>query len=921
MTEPPDTQPPATGGIDGHLYWATVDAKAAAAKLEVDADLGLSTEEARQRLAKHGPNRLAEARGRNFFDMLRDQMTEPLVFVLMAAAALSALLREWTDVAVILAIAGLNAVLGASQERRAEASLAALQRMGAPTAKVFRDGHLREAPAEELVPGDVILLEAGDRVPGDARLVEAASLRADESALTGESEPVEKSPAPLGPADVHGLGDFRNLVFSGTAIAYGRGRAVVYGTGMSTALGSIAGLLASEPREPTPLQRKMAEVGRTLGMAAGVLVLLVFVIGLWRGQPVIDMLLTAVSLAVAAIPEGLPAIVTIVLALGVQRMAERNAVVRRLPAVETLGAANVIASDKTGTLTLNRMTVTRLATPRAELDLDNASIEDVDRLPPDVAALAVGAALANDGRLEEEAGTVTPVGDPTDTALLVAARRLGFRLDALNEAFPRLSELPFDSDRKRMTTFHRVAEGAERFLPRLAKPGHVVALTKGAPDVVVDRCTVVMGSDGVRPMTPDQRERILAANDRLAGQALRVLAVAGRAWGAVPDPPAPERIEEEMVFLGLIGMLDPPRPEAARSIKEAKSAGIRTLMVTGDHAATAAAIARRLELVDPGETLQVVSGRELEQMDDPTLRQVVQSVSVFARVSPEHKLRIVRALKANGAVVAVTGDGVNDAPALKGADIGCAMGVNGTDVSRAAADMVLADDNYATIVAAVREGRVIYDNIRKSIHYLLSCNIGEIVAIFLGIALGLGAPLTPIQILWVNLVTDGLPALALGVEPAEPGIMNRRPRNPKDSIFSGGLGAQVLWQGIMLGLLTLGVYWWGLTHAGPSQARTMAFGTLAFTQLTHSVNVRSPRAGLSHIGWFSNPPLLLAVATSAALQVAVMSVPFLAAVFDVVPVEGSYWRLLVPLVLAPLLVVEAAKGVGRRMAGRRAAAE
>lgn len=914
MTERPNTKPPTSGGVDGHLFWATADADTVAGKLEANTELGLSTDEVNRRLAAHGPNRLAETPARSFLDMLWDQITEPLVLVLMAAALLSAVLGEWTDVAVILAIAMLNALLGASQERRAEASLAALQRMGAPTAKVLRDGHVREVPAEELVPGDVILIEAGDRVPGDARVVEAASLRTDESALTGESEPVEKTSEPLLPNDVHGLGDFRNLVFSGTTVAYGRGRAVVYATGMNTALGNIAGLLAAEPREPTPLQRKMAEVGRTLGMAAGVLVLLVFVIGLVRGQPVIEMLLTAVSLAVAAIPEGLPAIVTIVLALGVQRMADRNAIVRRLPAVETLGAANVIASDKTGTLTLNRMTVTHLLTPVTELELANASSDAADKLPADVAALAVGAALANDSRLEEDNGTVTPIGDPTETALLFAARRLGFDLGALDSSFPGLAELPFDSERKRMTTFHRVAEGADRFMPRIVDMEPIVAFTKGAPDVVVDRCSAVIDSDGVRPMSEDDRARISATNDRLAGQALRVLAVACRPWPAVPDDEdmEPERIEEDMIFLGLVGMIDPPRPEVAQSIREAKSAGIRTLMVTGDHAATAAAIAGRLELVDSRQPVQVVSGRELESMDDDTLKEVVKSVSVFARVSPEHKLRIVRALKSNGAVVAVTGDGVNDAPALKGADIGCAMGVNGTDVSRAAADMVLADDNYATIVAAVREGRVIYDNIRKSIHYLLSCNIGEIVAIFLGIAFGVGSPLTPIQILWVNLVTDGLPALALGVEPAEPGIMNRSPRDPKESIFSGGLGTNIVWQGLMLGLLTLGVYWWALNNATAAEARTLAFATLAFTQLVHSLNVRSARASLFQTGWFSNPALLLAVAASALLQMTVMTVPFLAPVFDVVPVNGAHLRLLLPVALSPLLVVEVVKSLQRR---------
>ena len=918
------------GGIADHLRWATADLEAVTQELGVAADQGLGSEEAARRLETYGPNRLAEAPGRSFLQMVWDQVTEPLVLILIAAAFLSAVLGEWADVIVILAIVVLNALLGASQEQRAEASLAALKRMGAPTARVLRDGRVREVPAEELVPGDVILIEAGDSVPADARLVETASLRADESALTGESEPVEKNHKPLNPEKVHGLGDLSNLIFNGTNIAYGRGRAVVYATGMKTALGQIAGLLAAEPQEETPLQRRMGEVGRTLGVAAGILVLVVFIVGLIRGQAILEMLLTAVSLAVAAIPEGLPAIVTIVLALGVQRMAARKAIIRRLPAVETLGTATVIASDKTGTLTLNRMTVTHMVTPQGEVDLSEGSSEAAaaaqsgvsltaqapvkGQLSADVAWLVAGAALANDSRLEEEGGTVRAVGDPTETALLEVARRLGVSIRDLGDAFPRVAELPFDSDRKRMTTFHRPGEGAETLVPGVRGLGEIVAFTKGAPDVVLERCQSILTPEGVRPLTDEDRSHILQANDRLAAQALRVLAVACRAWPAVPEPLEAETAEQELIFVGLMGMLDPPRPEVAASIREAKGAGIRTIMVTGDHATTAAAIAKRLELVDPAQEVQVVSGRELDAMDDETLREKVRTVSVFARVSPEHKLRIVRALKANGGVVAVTGDGVNDAPALKGADIGCAMGISGTDVSRAAADMVLADDNYATIVSAVREGRVIYANIRKAIHYLLSCNIGEIVAIFFGIALGLGSPLTPIQILWVNLVTDGLPALALGVEPAEPGVMERRPRNPKESIFSGGLGLQMIWQGFLIGFLTLGVYWWALTHVTPGEARTLAFATLALTQLAHSFNVRSAYASLFQIGWFSNRSLLLAVFASAALQVAVMVIPFVAPFFDVVPLTGLDVELLILATVTPWVVVELYKLVHRRVA-------
>ncbi|BAS29211.1 ATPase [Limnochorda pilosa] len=925
------------GAPSDDLRWATTDSLVVAQELGVAPDRGLSQEEAARRLAAHGPNRLEEPPGRSFARMLWDQVTEILVLILLGAAVLSAVLGEWADVAVILLIVVLNAFLGASQECRAEASLAALKRMGAPGARVVREGHLREVAAQELVPGDVIQVEAGDHVPADARILEAAALRVDESALTGESEPVEKGPAPLDATGVHGLGDLGNLLFSGTTVAYGRARAVVYATGMRTALGRIAGLLASEPAEATPLQRRMAEVGRTLGLAAGVLVAVVFIVGLLRGQPIIQMLLTAVSLAVAAIPEGLPAIVTIVLALGVQRMAERRAIVRRLPAVETLGTATVIASDKTGTLTLNRMTVTHLVTPVAEYGVSTDGTGDgpeaatgegggagtatlllagppADGLAADLAWLLAGAALANDARVEEEDGVWRPVGDPTETALLEAARRLGLELTELEQALPRQAELPFDSDRKRMTTFHLVGDQARVVLGDrrdLAGRGPVLAFTKGAPDLVLERCSRILRGEGTDLLDETERARILEANDRMARGALRVLAVACRSWDAVPEPLEAETAERDLILLGLVGMIDPPRAEAAASVQEARRAGIRTLMVTGDHATTAEAIARSLSLAGPGDP-GALSGRELDRLDDEALRETVRRVSLFARVSPEHKLRIVRALKANGEVVAVTGDGVNDAPALKGADIGCAMGITGTDVAREAADMVLADDNYATIVSAVREGRVIYANIRKSIHYLLSCNVGEIVAIFFGIALGMGSPLTPIQILWVNLVTDGLPALALGVEPPEPGVMDRSPRNPRESVFGGGIGGLTIWQGALIGLLTLGVFAWARQMGDLARAQTLAFATLAFAQLAHSFNVRSAFGSLFRIGWFSNRPLLLAVATSGLLQCAVLVLPFLAPFFDVTGLSSREAAVIAAASVAPWVVVEGVKAVLRR---------
>ncbi|MBE3576342.1 MAG: cation-translocating P-type ATPase [Limnochordales bacterium] len=944
-------------------------------QLGSDPENGLSPQEAARRLEQYGPNQLEEAPPRTLWQKLFDQLKEVLVLILLGAALISGLLGEWVDAAAILLIVIVNAVLGVTQESRAEEALAALKRMSAPKARVLRGGQFVEIPAAEVVPGDIIRLETGDLVPADARIIQAANLRVDESALTGESVPVEKHAGELPPEAGNSLGDMHNLVFASTTVSYGRGLAVAYATGMNTAIGRIAGMLQGGEAEETPLQRRMAELGRTLGVLAGILVAIVFVAGLLRDEPVLEMFLTAISLAVAAIPEGLPAVVTIVLALGVQRMARRRAIIRRLPAVETLGTATVIASDKTGTLTKNEMTVVRIFSggrlytvtgegyePRGEIQLDGKAV--VPQHEPGLTALLAAMSLCNDARLEErpkEEGGRRVIGDPTEGALLVAAEKAGLDLKLLNRVYPRIAEIPFESSRKRMTTFHKVASAAggrteipgelllawpwERGASGSAAaaagagtadgvacaPGEAggasaeggrqvgaceVAFTKGAPEEVLFRCTHIFKDGEVYPLSSEERQQILGVAASLAEQAFRVLAVAYRIWDLRPQELRAEEVEAEMVFLGFVAEIDPPRPEVKEAVAAAHRAGIRPVMITGDHKATAVAIARELGIWEEGS--QALTGAELEQMDDARLIEVSPRVRVYARVAPEHKLRIVRALQAHRHVVAVTGDGVNDAPALKGADIGVAMGITGTDVAKGAADMVLADDNFATIVSAIREGRVIYANIRKVVHYLLSCNIGEIVAIFLGIVLGWGRVLTPIQILWVNLVTDGLPALALGVEPPEKGVMNERPRDPKEGIFSRGLGWHIAWQGVLIGLVTLAVYRWEmLTRGDIVRAETVAFMTLALVQLLHSFNTRSLTQSIFTLGWFKNRALLVAVAASLVLQFAVLTIPVLRPVFDVTPLSWQDWGFVSLAALAVLTVVELVKAVSRMIAGRR----
>ncbi|MEJ2210354.1 MAG: cation-translocating P-type ATPase [Anaerolineae bacterium] len=911
--------------------WYRKESAHVVAHLNSDAGAGLATEEAQRRLAEHGPNELVERGAKSPWRILWEQLTGVMVVILIVAAVVSGVIGDWKDAIAILAIVVLNAVLGFSQEYRAEKAMAALKQLAVPTVKVRRDGdggsHVVEVSARELVPGDVVLLEAGALVPADGRLLESVNLRVEEAALTGESEPVEKEIRALDRPDLP-LGDRRNMVYMGTIVTYGRGMAIVTATGMETELGRIAELIQTVEREPTPLQRRLAQLGRGLAVAALAIVAVVFLLGLLRGEDWRLMLLTAISMAVAAVPEGLPAVVTIALALGAQRMLRRQALIRKLPAVETLGSVTVICSDKTGTLTENRMTVTVLdvlgETQQVDTLLEEGiPVADAEMLGgqrPEVRSLgllAKAAALANDASLERtDEGGYRAVGDPTEGALVVAAAELGLIKAELDGRWPRVGEVPFTSERKRMTTVHRVGVRAEESDAPWCCGSHV-AFAKGAVDSLLAISGRVWSGDEELPLTDELRARIVAANDRLAGQGQRVLGVAFRPLDEVPDLANEAAVEREMTFIGLVGMIDPPRPEVRQAVATARAAGIRPVMITGDHPLTAQqiagelGIASELTITTDGRPL---TGRDLSGMAKDDLAGVVDEVAVYARVSPEHKLQIVRALQDRGQIVAMTGDGVNDAPALKKADIGVAMGITGTDVSKEAADMVLLDDNFATIVAAVKEGRTIYDNIRKFIKYTLTSNAGEIWVMLLAPLAGMPLPLLPLQILWINLVTDGLPGLALGVEPPERDTMRRPPHHPQESIFGRGLGRHVAWVGLLMGLVSLGIGY-GTWRGGWAHWQTMLFTTLTLSQMGHALAVRS-RESLFTVGLRSNRALLGAVLLTFVLQLAVVYVPFLQDLFKTQALTVG--ELLLSLVLSTVVFwgVELEKWLLRR--GREA---
>ncbi|HSN04365.1 MAG TPA: cation-translocating P-type ATPase [Nitrospira sp.] len=920
--------------------WHSLTPEVIAGQLGSDLTAGLSGYEAAARLAGHGPNELPEAAPPSIVRLALSQFSSLIIWVLIGAAVLSGLLQEWIDAGAIVAIVVLNALLGFVQEYKAERSLAALKRLSVVTARVVRDGVVHVLPAQALVPGDLILLEAGDRVPADARLLSATHLRAQEATLTGESTPVEKSSA-LRPVPDLPLADRVNMVFLGTNVVGGKGRALVVATGLRTELGRIASLLQRTEREPTPLQRRLARLGHVLIYLALAIVSLVFGLGVLRGEPLVDMFLTAVSLAVAAIPEGLPAIVTITLALGVTRMVERHALIRRLPAVETLGATTVICTDKTGTLTKNEMTVTRLYVDGRTFEVTGEGYEPVGDIrevngeggeargerqgrkdgealqlrPEHPSPLAPGpvpsivpgllevltsAVLCNGAILQEREGVWSILGDPTEGALLVAAAKRQIRKSELEAGNPQVAEIPFDSDRKMMTVIRQTSDGP-------------VAYLKGAPDVLLGRCEFVMAADGtVRALTELDRQRIVSANTGFAADALRVLGVARRKLGVEPFDETPGLVERNLIFLGLMAMKDPLRAEAKRAVRQCREAGIRTVMITGDHRDTALSIARELGLYDGDGS--ALTGAELDSLTDAQLTRLVEGVTVFARVSAEHKLRIVHAWKARGAIVAMTGDGVNDAPAIKTADIGVAMGLTGTDVTKEAADMVVTDDNFASIVSAVEEGRTIYGNILKSVHFLLSCNLSEILVMLVATLAGFPLPLLPVQILWINLVTDGLPALALAVDPAVPDVMRRRPLDPQAPVLER---SRLLLMGVQGGLLAfvavcafvLSVY---VERAPLEQARTLTFVVMVLAQLFHAFACRSRTHSIFTLGLFTNRSLILAVGVSIALQVLLVQMTWTDDIFNVVPLDARHWLLAVGLALIPFMLGEAQKAMTRR---------
>ena len=856
-------------------------------KLNTNAETGLTSAEVLARQEQYGPNKLKEKKKKTNLQRFAEQFKDVMILILIAAAVISFVVvcmeQNWGELfepMLILLIVILNAVMGVVQESKAEHAMEALQSLSAPHTRVIRNGQEQIVEASELVPGDIIKLEAGDSVPADARLIRSVSLKSEESALTGESVPSEKDASAVVAEDAP-LGDRSTMIFSGCSITYGTALAVVTGTGMDTEMGKIANLLESADEGRTPLQDKLAKLGKYLGILALAACGIIFVIGLANNIPPLEIFMTAVSLAVSAIPEGLPAIVTIVLSIGVQRMVSKNAIIRRLPAVETLGSASVICSDKTGTLTQNRMTLVRTyCDGNAESDAFTAGNEISDGTQ----TLLRLSALCCDGSVVFEDGKEQHIGDPTETALVFAAHKSGMPKDALNAEFPRVAELPFDSDRKLMSTVNRM-------------DGKLVVITKGAFDMMAQRC--VKGDiEKAREMT-----------NSMSADALRVLAVGYKVIDELPSEITSETLEKDLTFVGLVAMIDPPRPEAKAAVAVCRKAGIKPVMITGDHVVTASAIARELGILVDGDL--AITGAELDAMNDSELDATVEKISVYARVSPENKIRIVKAWQRKDQVVSMTGDGVNDAPALKAADIGCAMGITGTDVAKGAADMTLTDDNFATIVDAVREGRGIYANIKKVVGYLLGTNIGEVICVFMAMLLWHKSPLMSMQLLWINLVTDSLPAIALGMEAVEPGVMTQKPKPKKEGIFANGYGVQIVLQGVMFGGLTLIAFWLGerLLPGHEHASQTMAFIVLAFSQIVQSFNMRSGRS-LFRINPFGNKMLNLAALATVILTAGVLFIPGVNSAFGLEVLPAYMYAIAVGLFFVPLLVMELAKAFG-----------
>ena len=884
--------------------WYTKDSESAVKELGSDASAGLSEQEASSRLEEYGPNKLTRKKRESPVVLFLAQFNNVLIYILAGAAGISFFLGEIADGAVILGVVLINGIVGFVQEWKAEEALAELQKLASPKALVTRDGTVREADAETVVPGDLVLLEAGRIVPADVRLTDSADLKIEESSLTGESVPVEKDADAVIDEERDSLGDRINMAYMSTIVTYGRGAGIVVGTGMSTEMGKIAEMLESEEKQKTPLQRRLGSFGRIIGFLILVLCAVMFGISILEEYIRYDMIardvlfeffLTAVSLAVAAIPEGLPAVVTIVLALGVQRMSKEKCIVRKLPAVETLGAVTVICSDKTGTLTQNKMTVTRMFLDGAAAEArrpGNRSGDGSGDLSDTGRRLMTALTLCNDATYTEDAAT----GDPTEIALLEAASRYGMGQKDMNTSFPRLDEKPFDSNRKMMSTVNGGDEAP-------------LVYTKGAVDSLLERCTGILENGRVRDLTAEDKKALLDAAEAMSDDALRVLAGAYRELeeGRESEELDMEQLERDLVFLGMVGMIDPPREEVKGSIRQCKKAGITPVMITGDHRITALAIARELGIAERDE--ESVSGADIGGMTDEELRERARTVRVFARVSPEHKVRIVRALRANGNVVSMTGDGVNDAPSLRSADIGVAMGITGTDVAKGASDMVLMDDNFNTIVKAVEEGRNIYRNIKKAITFLLSCNAGEIIAVFTAMVAGWASPLKPIHILWVNLITDTFPALSLGVDPGDPEVMKSKPRDPGESLFAGGTALNVVLNGLVIGGLTLGIYILAKRMYPGSliHAQTMAFAALSFSQLFHAFDLRHRRLSIFQLGLVSNKALLGALGLGAFLQIAIITLPGVSDVFSLLPLSLNDWLIVLGFAISPVVFNEAGK--------------
>ncbi len=932
--------------------WHSLSPEHALKKLDVQPDRGLGAEEASRRIEQYGRNELQEQPRPGFLQRLLNQFKDLVVLLLIGAAIVSAVFGDWYEAGAIILIVVLNAVLGVVQEGRAEEALAALKKMSAPEAHVMRNGSVVKIAEAEVVPGDIVLLEAGNYIPADLRLLETANLKVDEASLTGESVPVQKD-AGRSVADDAGIGDRRTMAYKSTIATYGRGKGVVTATGMQTEIGKIAEMIQSVQEEETPLQQRLNQLGKWLVYGTLAICGLVFVVTFIRAaqqvaaelnvtslsqffasfsNPVFSRsiseaavlaFLTAVALAVAAVPEGLPAIVTINLALGMREMIKRNALIRRLPAVETLGSASAICSDKTGTLTQNEMTAIKLFVPGAMVDVsgkgytpDGDFYQEGEGVAPeempDIVHLLTGALLSSDAILErdvaEEDQRYRIVGDPTEGALIVAAAKANLTRERLEASYPRVDEIPFDSVRKRMSTLHRTPDGSQ---------GHVL-FVKGAPDIVLDHCTAIYDAGGSKPMTPAMKQRIEDVNRDMARDALRVLAVAQRHFEHHPTDLNAEEHEDDLTFIGLVGMIDPARPEVKPAIARARHAGIKTVMVTGDYAETARAIAKEIGLLHEGG--RVVTGKELQEMPDDNLADIIDEVDVFARVSPEHKVRIVNAFRKRNYVVAMTGDGVNDAPALKRASIGVAMGITGTDVTKETADMVLTDDNYVSIVNAVEQGRIIYDNIRKFVYYLLSCNLAEICVILIAALLGYPEALTPIQLLWLNLLTDGAPALALGVEKGDPDVMDRLPRAPDEPIIDRTMRVGMVVQTIFITGATLAGFFVGLRQGGINEARSVAFTVLSFSELLRAYTSRSELFSIFRIGVFSNKFMQYAVLASIALLLMVMYIPFFNPIFQTKALTLTDWSEIIPLVLLPSVAAEITK-VFLRMSRKGQAAE